>query len=76
MCIGGGKSSSPQQQPIPAPTPPTTFDYNAVRRENQRSADTAVTNAQSATMLSSTTGGGAFGSELGGMAAATPSKGY
>jgi len=64
MCIGGGKSSTPQQQPIPAPTPSTKFDYNPPRSDQQRAADATVSQTQSATMLSSTTGS-PFGSELG-----------
>lgn len=65
MCIGGGKSSQPQAQNIPAPAPPTTFNYNPPKTDQQRAADATVSQTQSATMLSSTTGGGAFGSELG-----------
>lgn len=64
MCMGGKSSSQPQQQAIPAPNPPTTFDYNAARDEQQRRANAAVNKAQTSTVLSST-GGGA--ETLGGM---------
>lgn len=68
MCMGG--KSKAQQQPIPAPTPPTTFDYASANRA-QASADRAAQQKQAASVLSSTGGDAAFGSELG-TAAATP----
>ena len=59
MCFGGGKSSSTAP---PAPNPPTTFDYSAANR-GQAGADGAVSQAQAAKQMSSTTP--SFGSELG-----------
>lgn len=69
MCLGG-KSSAPKQQAPPAPNPPTTFDYQAGGRDvtaDQRRANMAVNQANSATVLSQTTGQ-PFGADLGGMA--------
>jgi hypothetical protein len=70
MCFGGKSKSQPQQQAIPAPNPPTTFDYTAA----QAGANQKVAQAQAASMLSQTKPNSAFGSELGGAPAATPQQ--
>lgn len=62
MCFGGGKSSNTAP---PAPNSPTTFDYSAAQR-SQMAADGAVSQAQAARQLSTTSGPSTFGAELGG----------